>query len=584
MRRTLFPDTYSENIFVISPTSFFIQFKNNLLRKIYSFTKKEFAIFIAFVIVVIFGLIGFINSISNSFAVQTPTYGGTLREGILGTPRFINPILATSDIDQDLSKIVYSGLMRRIATPDNTETLLVPDLAESYTVSDDGKVYTFILRDKAVFHDKKPVTAEDVVFTITTAQDSRFQSPQYTNWFGVNVVALDAKTIQITLPRPFSGFLDTATLGILPKHIWGSLSAEEFLANNKNNIPVGSGPYKVKDIDRDKNGIPTAYTLTAFKKFTLQKPYIQKFIISLYPNEEALLTAYQKGAFDMIGNIRPYEITKENTRYTVTSQLPRMFGLFLNPTRNDIFKDASLRSLLEQAIINEEIITTVFQGYAQSINHPIPELTQDTPNQRLTSDVISSRLDAMGWKADSTTGVRMKNGKKLSFVMSTADTAELKYTGQIIQKQLRDIGVETELQVFQLSDLENSVIKNRSFDALLFGQFIRNDADLYAFWHSTQLSDPGLNITQFANKTLDTTLEKLFETTESEKRTQLLNELNKELANAPVIWIYQPQFIYALRHPVYGIHLQSLISKNDRFSNIYQWYVQTDTVWKFLNK
>lgn len=564
--------------------SFFTQIKNKSLRKIYSFTKKEFSLFLAFVIIALFGFIGFINSVSNSFAIQTPTYGGTLTEGILGTPRFINPVLATSDIDQDLTKIIYSGLMRRVPTPDNTETIIIPDLAESYTVSDDGTVYTFTLRDNAVFHDKKPVTAEDVVFTINTIKDSRFQSPQYNNWFGVDAEAVDTKTVQITLSRPFSGFLDTATLGILPKHIWGALSTEEFRANNKNNIPVGSGPYRVKDITRDKNGIPTAYTLSAFKRFTLQKPYIQKITILPYPNEEALLNAYQKGSFDIIGNIRPYEITKENTQYTVTSPLPRMFGLFLNPTRNEIFKDVQLRSLLEQAIVSQEIIDTVFQGYATPINHPLPELAQGTNPVRLTSDIISQRLDSLGWKADSTTGVRIKNGKKLSFVISTADTAELKYTGQIIQKQLRDIGVETELQVFQLSDLENSVIKNRSFDALLFGQFIRNDADLYAFWHSTQLTEPGLNITQFANKPLDTLLETLFKTSDVTERDQLLNQINKELSNAPVIWIYQPQFIYALRHPVYGIHLQSLISKNDRFANIYQWYLQTDTVWKFLNK
>jgi peptide/nickel transport system substrate-binding protein len=189
-----------------------------------------------------------------------------------------------------------------------------------------------------------------------------------------------------------------------------------------------------------------------------------------------------------------------------------------------------------------------------------------------------------GWKLNPETGIRSKSGKVLSFNISTADTAELKYTAQIIQKQLREVGIETELQVFQLNDLENSVIKKRSFDALLFGQFIRNDADLYAFWHSSQKDSGGLNITGYSNKNLDSLIEKLFGTIDETTRIQTLNTVKKELSGAPVIWLYRPDFIYALRRPVYGIHLANLISKHDRFATIYQWYLQTDTVWKLFNK
>ncbi len=517
------------------------------------------------------------------FSVSVPGNGGTLREGILGTPRFINPVLATSDIDQDITAMVYSGLMRRIPNPEGPGSIIIPDLAESYTVSPDGKTYTFILKPNAVFQDGKPVRASDVVFTIKSIQDSRFQSPLANDWLGISATATADNIVTITLPRAFSGFLETTTVGILPQHIWGNLSVDEFLASSKNNNPIGSGPYRVQSISHDKDGIAKSYTLSSFRKFTLGKPHISTIKVFLYPNEDALLAGYAQGNFDILANIHPYDLSANVARYTVTTPLPRMFGLFLNPSRNPVLADANLRSVIESAINPSEITSTVFQGYAQPITHPLPELPQgkiSTPN----ISMISQKLDAMGWKLDAGTGIRSKAGKSLSFVISTADTAELKYTAQVIQKQLRAVGIATDIQIFQLADLETSVIKKRSFDALLFGQFIRSDADLYAFWHSSQKAEPGLNITGFSTGKLDGLIEKLFTTTDPDTRAQLLNTMNQELQPAPVIWLYQPDFVYSLKRPVYGLRLDGLVNSSERFANIYQWYLQTDKIWKVFHQ
>lgn len=565
-------------------TSFFQKLKLSISSRIHALSPKEKRIFGALVFVIVFGIIGSINYINNQFSIQIPTHGGVVSEGILGTPRFINPVLANSDVDQDISNLVYSGLVRRIAQSES-ESVIIPDLAESYSVSDDGKEYFFLLRDDAVFHDGKPVRAEDIVFTIKTIQDSQFQSPLLENWLGITAEAIDEKTVRINLPRPFSGFLDTATVGILPKHIWGKFTTEEFLASNYNTSPIGSGPYKIKSIKRDVNGIATNYTLSAFKKFTLGKPYISDMIINLYPNEQDLIKNYQEGNFNLLANVRPYEITTDNSRFVIKSPLPRMFGLFLNGEKNELFKERNLKTIINDAIDSTEIISGVFQGFAEPIDHPLPELSQkSTVTNKPTPAVIAAKLDGLGWKLNQTTGIREKNGKPLFFTISTADTPELKYTAQIIQKQLRDIGIETELQIFQLNDLENSVIKKRSFDSLLFGQYIRNDADLYAFWHSSQKDSSGLNITGYATKNSDSLIEKLFNTTNETIRMNTLEELRREFSDAPVVWLYQPDFVYALRRPVYGITITDLISKHDRFANIYQWYTQTDTVWKMFNK
>lgn len=565
-------------------TSLFQKIKNSIGSRISALSSKEKKVFGVLAFVLVCGLVGIINEISNNFSVEIPVAGGTLREGMLGTPRFINPVLAVSDVDQDLTELVYSGLVRRVPNSDDTGSVIIPDLAESYTVSADGKVYTFVLKKDLVFHDRKPITSADVLFTIKTIQDNQFQSPLSESWFGITVEALDAQTVKITLPRPFSGFLDTATVGILPAHIWGTLSADEFLASKYNTLPIGTGPYKVSSISRDKNGLANEYNMNVFTRFALGKPIINHVSIMLYPNEQDLMAGYESGDFDLLATIRPYELNKENSSYRITDELPRMFGLFLNTDKNELFKDATLRTIINNAIDPGEIIQNVFQGYANPITHPLSEIPENSVKTVNSKEDSAKQLEAAGWKLNPETGVRTKSGKSLSFTISTADTAELKYTAQIIQKQLKEVGISTELQVFQLNDLENSVIKKRSFDALLFGQFIRNDADLYAFWHSSQKDAGGLNITGYSNKNLDTLIEKLFATNDTASRAQILNDVKKELSGAPVIWLYQPDFIYALRRPVYGIHLANLISKHDRFSTIYKWYLKTDTVWKLFNK
>ena len=105
--------------------------------------------------------------------VNVPMDGGSITEGIVGTPRFINPVLAFSDADQDLVSLIYSGLMRK-----SINGTLIPDLAEKYEGSKDGLIYTFTLKNKIYFHDKKPITADDVIFTINKIKDPTIKSPK----------------------------------------------------------------------------------------------------------------------------------------------------------------------------------------------------------------------------------------------------------------------------------------------------------------------------------------------------------------------------------------------------------------------
>ena len=181
--------------------------------------------------------------VSRHFMVEVPAHGGTHVEGVVGTPRFINPLLAISDADQSLTTLTYAGLLKQ-----NSDGTLAPDLAQGYTVSPDGRTYTVIIRPDALFQDGRAVTPEDVVFTVEMAQSPSIASPARANWDGVQVAATDARTVTFTLKSPYAPFADNLTLGILPKHLWEKVTPEEFPFSSLNLAPVGAGPYSVNSV------------------------------------------------------------------------------------------------------------------------------------------------------------------------------------------------------------------------------------------------------------------------------------------------------------------------------------------------
>ena len=177
--------------------SFKLPTKDQINSVFATFSKKEWIFFAGLMITLLISTLLILESVNKSLMVSVPLRGGSITEGIIGTPRFINPVLANSPADLDLTSLIYSGLMRK-----NADGILIPDLAKNYKMSKDGLTYTFTLKDKIYFQDGKPVTADDVVFTINEAKDSIIQSPHQVDWNGVTVQKINDKTIQFTLKQP----------------------------------------------------------------------------------------------------------------------------------------------------------------------------------------------------------------------------------------------------------------------------------------------------------------------------------------------------------------------------------------------
>src|SRR3989344_7648779 len=223
-------------------------------------------------LVIITGLMLLIQ-VHRSFLIEIPSFGGSFTEGLVGSPRFINPLLAISDTDRDLTSLIYSGLLK--TSNENGFTL---DLAKSYEINEAGTIYNFLIKENVYFHDGKEVTADDVIFTIEKALDEVIKSPKKLNCEGVLVEKINNKEIRFTLAKPYTPFLEALTLGILPKHIWENVTPEEFPFSQFNIDPIGSGPYQIQKIIRNSGGIPTSIELLSFKKYSLGQPKIKSII------------------------------------------------------------------------------------------------------------------------------------------------------------------------------------------------------------------------------------------------------------------------------------------------------------------
>ena len=347
-----------------------VSFKQKVVSAINSFSIKETALFFFLSVVFLASLAGIIWKVSDSFMIPVPASGGEITEGVIGAPRFINPLLAISDADRDIAALVYSGLLRG-----SSDGSLIPDLASKYDVSEDGRIYTFTIRDDAYFHNGDKVTADDVIFTILKAQDSALKSPKRANWEGVSVEKINDQEVKFTLKQAYSPFLENTTLGILPKNVWKEAGSEQFSFSEFNVLPIGSGPYKINKVKKNSSGVPSYYELSSFKKFVLGAPYINKIIIRFYPNEEALFNAYKKKEIEGINAIPPdFAISLKNDGVRIESApLPRIFGIFWNQNQANIFTDKAVRQALDILVDKDAIIEKVIHGYGVKIEGPIPK-------------------------------------------------------------------------------------------------------------------------------------------------------------------------------------------------------------------
>lgn len=551
---------------------------------------RDFLIYLLLSFTLIVSGIALLSRLNNHFMVIVPLHGGTIDEGVIGTPRFVNPVLAVSESDKDLTNLVFSGLMR---LDENSKP--VPDLAESFSVSDDGLTYTFILKQGVTFHDGKPLTADDIIFTIEKISNPSIKSPKRANWEGVIVEKIDERTITFTLKKAYTQFLDATTIGILPKHLWDDVTDQEFALSENNENAVGAGPYKVSSIKQDANGIPRYYELKSFSKYINGKPYLDKIFLRFYDNENSLIHALKSGNVDNINSISPENAASlVNDGYDVSRiSIPRVFGIFFNQNKAPILANKTVVSAMDLAIDKQSIVNTVLYGYGTPLSGPRPKDTESMQDRATSIQEANAMLDKAGYvmgedgtREKKTTDKNSTKTERLSFSISTADIQELKDAAFQIRDDLSEVGISVDVRIYDVGTLNQNIIHERDYDSLLFGELITSDQDMFAFWHSSQRLSPGLNVSMYTNTNIDTMLESLQTAKDQSKIKELSNKVSSTIiSDKPAIFLYTPSFIYVKNDDVVeGKEKTILRSSSNRFDLVTTWYKNMDKIWTIFAK
>jgi len=535
-----------------------------------------------FIVIALIGLMAVV-SVGAAFLEQAertgvlPAFGGTYIEGVTSQPQYLEPILAATDLDQDVVRLAFAGL-----TQFDRDGAVIPDLA-TFTVSDDGKNWTFTIRDDATWHDGRPVTSADVVYTVTLVQDKAYVGPYSDAFRGVKTQAIDQRVVRFTLPEAFGSFAANTTLPLMPAHRLVGVGYNELPRSPFNQRPVGAGPFRVLEVDMRQ--IVLARNDDYYKgKPERARPFLDRIVLRSYPGTAEALTALSRGEIDGVGGLSTADAERARTFKNAslysfpTSDYSALF-FNVRPDKTQ-FRDRVVRQAIATAIDKGRILDLAVDGRGRVADELVPPSSwayvRDVKRYDRNLEEARRMLDAADWKDHDGDGIRDRGGVKLVFGISTSDEPPRVSSALAIVDDLRQIGIAADMRAVPFGELIERVVRERSYDALLIGITGSGDPDPYPLFHSSEIADPGHNFSGYFTLPLDRALEASRRTSDQAKRRELLAPVFQTIATeVPVIFLYFPDYLYAQSKQVQGLRIMPITSPADRFWNSYDWYVKT---------
>ena len=551
------------------------------LKKIFAaLTKKEritFVLAVAGTVVSFAVVAGFVIAQTTR---AVPTAGGEYAEGMLGQPEYINPVIASSQTDLDLVKMVYSNLS---------------DISDSITPSTDLKTWDVRLKQGLTWQDGQQLTSDDVVFTVQSIQNPDANSPLYQSWQGVTVSRVSELEVQFTLSNPYAFFGDTLNnLYILPKHLFADTPPGNWHLSDYNLKPVGSGPYQFVSYNKNSNGFISSYQLAAWNGTIEAHPLIQNFDFDFFNDETSLVQAFNNGMIDGFGNVTPADIADitrpDNTYAWPTSAY---YAVFFNQSVNLGLQDSAVREALSASLDRNALISAALGGNGAPEYGPVPQgaasynsaVSTGTAATASTS-FAENLLDNAGWTVSSSSPFRAKTIKGVTVPLAVNLTVPqidfLTNTASYLQNAWQAIGVQVNITPDSSNDIVNNLIPARNYESLLFGNVLGPSADLYSFWDSSQDFAPGLNLSLYDNPSVNTLIERARQNPNGTSATQEFATAQADIvATYPAIFLYSPDYVYVTNKNVQGISTSVLLTDpSDRFREIESWYLNTARVLK----
>ena len=516
-----------------------------------------------------------------------PVAGGVHGEALVGQIIRLNPILDLSNQpDRDIDRLIYHGLLHF-----DSRGIPVPDLAESWAISADATLYTFTLREDAVWHDGEPVVADDIVYTYSKLQDDDYPGPEdiHELWSQVNIIWLDDRRVQFQLPEPFAPFLDYLTVGLLPDHLLRGVSAGDLIDHPFNLDPIGTGPFLLDQYILEDNLI-AGVSLAAFDEFYGQRPFLERIEFRLFENEQDALEAYYNGEVNGVGHIGESildEVLALPSMNIHSARLPRIGLIFLNlqNPKKDFLSEKTMRRALAIAINRQWIIDHVFLGQAVQPVGPIMPGTwafaDGIKALPFDPDEAAQILESEGWElpAGASPGTpeyqRVKDEEILSIELVHLEDSAHTQIAEWVKRYWEAIAIQVDLVPVSSDSLFEDFLQPRSYQAVLTELDLGSypDPDPYPIWHDSQ-TETGQNYSGFSDRNISIWIELARTTPDRGQRSELYASFQYRFQDqVPAILMYYPIYNYGIDAQVQGVTVGPLYNPSDRFNTVFDWYL-----------
>ncbi|HEY6057711.1 MAG TPA: ABC transporter substrate-binding protein [Candidatus Limnocylindrales bacterium] len=554
-----------------------------------------------------------VDSPSPSAAAAPAVY----REGIVGRAKSITPLTAQTAADRELVALVFSGLVR--LGPGGT---LLPDLAQRWSVADDGATWTFELRPDASWQDGAPVTSADVVFTMTALKDPAYPGPDGTSWREVSVTAVDDHTVRFKLETPLGGFLQALTQPLLPEHLLAGVPVDALADHPFGQAPVGSGPFRLVEIDASEADLVPAGTTTprptqatggpddaspgpssgagtaspaarsttapgalagaaATPSAGTSQGRLDRIELHFFADEDALVAAYTAGDIDAAVGLtaaRAAALGSQPGSQLLRYPLSTVTAIVLNQRVGYPYREAVLRRVLLQTIDREALATKVVAGLASRAETPIPPASwafDATASQPTAVDrsAAAAALRKAGWQKAS--GLWRPKGAKSPAVLrviSLDDTNSIvRATADQVVRYWTTFGFKVTFEALAPADFATR-LQDGEFSVAVVDVNVGLDPDLYPLFASTQATARRSNISGIQNRTLDARLAAARKPGSDAARRKAYEQLQAYLADAlPMLPLFFRDEPVVVANRVVGPAIHQLGGPGDRFWDVLTW-------------
>lgn len=459
-------------------------------------------------------------------AKDTSKYGGTFTEASFSDPINLNPAISSDSASSDVTSLMFRGLLKR-----DWNSNLVPDIAAAMpTISKDNKTITFKLRKDVKWHDGVQFTSADVKFSYEFILDKRVASPRYNNFSKIqSIEAPDPYTVIFKLSEPDSALLPNFNFAyIIPKHIWENVDRTKVRESEYNKSkPIGNGPFKFVEWKPAERVV-----LAAFNDFYDGRPNFDQYIFKITPSQAVAMVKAETGEANMV-LVPESDIARMKTKSNLNTIVydRAAFDCILYNLKSPFFGDKKVRQAFSFAINKNAIVNGIYKGIGKpavgSYNPKFWAYSSDVTMYNYNVAKAKQLLDEAGWKLNTKTGIREKNGVPFKFVLLTNKGNIMREKLLVvIQSQLKLVGIQVEPRILEWNTFLNKYVDVGKFDAYVGGFTTSIDGDQTTFYHS----DPNmgyLNKGRYSNARVDKILEDAKKTFDINEQKKLYAELQK---------------------------------------------------------